>query len=337
MLQQKLPELVCPAGSLPALRAAIDNGADTVYLGYKNDTNARNFAGLNFDHKAMVEGINYAHARGRHVLMAINTFPQPGREADWHKAVDGAADLGVDAVILADIGLLDYASKRHPDLRLHLSVQGSATSYEAVNFAQREFGVRRAVLPRVLTLAQVELVINNTPVEIEVFGFGSLCVMNEGRCWLSSYATGESPNTVGACSPAKYVKWEKSPGQMSTRLNGILIDRCADNEPAGYPTLCKGRFEVGGETYYALEEPTSLNVLEILPDIVRIGVSAIKVEGRQRSPAYVAQVTRTLRAAIDELGRGLDRFKVKPAWQAELSKVSEGVQATLGAYSRPWR
>ncbi len=337
MSQSKIPELVCPAGSLPALKAAIDNGADMVYFGYKNDTNARNFAGLNFDRKAMVEGIGYAHARGKHVLMAINTFPQPGREADWHAAVDGAADLGVDAVILADIGLLDYASKRHPNLRLHLSVQGSATSYEAVNVAHREFGVQRAVLPRVLTLAQVELVIRNTPIEIEVFGFGSLCVMNEGRCWLSSYATGESPNTVGACSPAKFVKWDKKPGQMNTRLNGILIDRYNDNEPAGYPTLCKGRFEVNGSTYYALEEPTSLNVLEMLPEIARIGVSALKVEGRQRSPAYVAQVTRTLRAALDELGRGAEQFKVKPAWQAELGKVAEGTQVTLGAYNRPWR
>ncbi len=337
MQQVRIPELVCPAGSLPALKAAVDNGADTVYFGYKNDTNARNFAGLNFDQKTMVEGIKYAHMHGKHVLMAINTFPQPGREADWRKAVDGAADLGVDAVILADVGLLDYASKRYPDLRLHLPVQGSATSYEAVNFAHREFGVKRAVLPRVLTLAQVEQVILNTPVEIEVFGFGSLCVMNEGRCWLSSYATGESPNTVGACSPAKYVKWEKSPGRMSTRLNGILIDQYGDAEPAGYPTLCKGRFEVNGETYYALEEPTSLNVLEILPEIVKIGVAAIKVEGRQRSPAYVAQVTRTLRAALDTLGKDIDRFSVKPAWQAELAKVSEGVQATLGAYNRPWR
>ena len=337
MQQTKLPELVCPAGSLPALKAAVDNGADTVYFGYKNDTNARNFAGLNFDQKAMVEGIQYAHTRGKHVLMAINTFPQPGREADWHKAVDGAADLGVDAVILADVGLLDYASKRHPNLRLHLSVQGSATSYEAVNFAHREFGIRRAVLPRVLTLAQVEQVIKNTPVEIEVFGFGSLCVMNEGRCWLSSYATGESPNTVGACSPAKYVKWDKQPGRMDTRLNGILIDRYGDKEPAGYPTLCKGRFEVNGSTYYALEEPTSLNVLEMLPEIVKIGVSAIKVEGRQRSPAYVAQVTRTLRAALDALGRDIDHFKVLPAWQAELGKVAEGTQVTLGAYNRPWR
>lgn len=332
-----LPDLVCPAGSLPALKTAVDNGADAVYLGFKNDTNARNFAGLNFDQKSMAEGIRYAHGKGCEVLLAINTFPQAGRVEDWRRAVDGAADLGVDAIILADIGLLDYASRRHPNQRLHLSVQGSATSYEAINFAHREFGVRRAVLPRVLTLAQVEHVIQNTPVEIEVFGFGSLCVMNEGRCWLSSYACGESPNTVGACSPAKYVKWDKQPGAMETRLNGILIDRFGDDEPAGYPTLCKGRFEVRGETYYALEEPTSLNVLAILPEIVKIGVKAIKVEGRQRSPAYVTQVTRTLRAALTALADDRERYHVKPNWQAELAKVSEGNQATLGAYNRPWR
>ena len=337
MPQYRIPELVCPAGSLPALKAAVDNGADTVYFGYRNETNARNFAGLNFDRKAMVEGIGYAHARGRRVLMAINTFPRAEREAEWHAAVDSAAELGVDAVILADVGLLDYASRRHPDLRLHLSVQGSATSYEAVNFAQREFGIRRAVLPRVLTLAQVERVIRNTSVEIEVFCFGSLCVMNEGRCWLSSYATGESPNTAGVCSPAKFVKWEKQPGQMNTRLNGILIDRHDDGEPAGYPVLCKGRFDVNGATYYALEEPTSLNALELLPEITRIGVAAIKVEGRQRSPAYVAQVTRALRAALDELAKGPENFSVRPAWQAELARVSEGTQVTLGAYNRPWR
>ena len=332
-----LPDLICPAGSLPALKAAVDNGADAVYLGFRNDTNARNFAGLNFDARTMADGIRYAHGKGREVLLAINTFPQAGRVADWHNAVDTAVDLGADAIILADVGLLDYASRKHPQQRLHLSVQGSATSYEAINFCQREFGVRRAVLPRVLTLAQVEHVIRNTSVEIEVFGFGSLCVMNEGRCWLSSYACGESPNTVGACSPAKYVKWDKKPGAMETRLNAILIDRFGDAEPAGYPTLCKGRFEVEGETYYALEEPTSLNVLPILPEILKIGVRAIKVEGRQRSPTYVAQVTRALRAALDSLRDGDESYHVKPAWQAELAKVSEGSQATLGAYNRPWR
>ena len=331
------PQLVCPAGSLAALKAAVDNGADDVYLGFRNDTNARNFAGLNFDEKSLAEGIHYAHQKGRKVLAAINTYAQAGRFADWTASVDKAATLGIDAVIIADPAVLDYAAQTYPQMRRHLSVQASATSYEAINFCREKFCIQRAVLPRVLTLAQVENVIRHTEVEIEVFGFGSLCVMNEGRCWLSSYATGESPNTVGACSPAKYVKWEKSPGQMSTRLNGILIDRCADNEPAGYPTLCKGRFEVNGETYYALEEPTSLNVVEILPEIARIGVSAIKVEGRQRSPTYVAQVTRTLRAALDALASDSAHYHVQPAWQADLARVSEGNQATLGAYSRPWR
>ena len=190
-------------------------------------------------------------------------------------------------------------------------------------------------MPRVLTLNQIAQVIEKTTVGIEVFGFGGLCVMNEGRCWLSSYATGESPNTVGACSPAKFVEWRQKDEVMETRLNHILIDRFNNDESAGYPTLCKGRFEVKGETYYALEEPTSLNVLEILPELQKIGVCAIKIEGRQRSPAYVAQVTKVMRTAIDALQN--PNFAVQAAWQADLANISEGNQATLGAYNRPWR
>lgn len=124
---------------------------------------------------------------------------------------------------------------------------------------------------------------------------------------------------------------------MNVRLNDILIDQFGKNEPAGYPTLCKGRFDVQGETYYALEEPTSLNVIELLPELVRIGVSAIKVEGRQRSPVYTAQVTQVLRQAIDAAVKNPDQFTVSPLWQQSLGKVSEGQQATLGAYSRPWK
>nr|NMG00412.1 U32 family peptidase [Aromatoleum toluolicum] len=330
-------ELVCPAGSLPALKTAVDHGADCVYLGFKDATNARNFTGLNFDAKAMTEGVRYAHDRKRKVLVALNTYPQAGNWSGWTAAVDRAADLGIDAVIVADPGLMAYAQKKHPQLRLHLSVQGSATTYEAINFYAERFGIQRAVLPRVLSLPQVQHVIANTQVEIEVFGFGGLCVMVEGRCALSAYATGESPNCNGACSPGKHVRWEQTPKGMETRLNGILIDRFDDGERAGYPTLCKGRFDVNGETYYAIEEPTSLNTLELLPDLARAGVRAIKIEGRQRSPAYVAQVTRVWREAIDRVMRDADSFAVQPAWIAELDKVSEGRSHTLGAYYRPWK
>ena len=161
-------ELVCPAGGLPALRAAVDNGADWVYLGLRDDTNARNFPGLNFDDAALAAGLAYAHARARKVLMAVNTYPRAGNWQRWTAAVDRAAALGADAIIVADPGLLRYAHRAHPRLELHLSVQGSATSYEAINFFHEHFGVQRAVLPRVLSLAQVGLVARNTPVEIEV-------------------------------------------------------------------------------------------------------------------------------------------------------------------------
>ncbi len=332
-----LLDLICPAGSLPALKAAVDHGADGVYLGLKDNTNARNFSGLNFDAKSLAEGIRYAHAKGAKVLMALNTFPQPDTLARWHAAVDTAGRAGLDAIILADPGLMAYARKHYPDLRLHLSVQGSATSYEAINFYRERFGIQRAVLPRVLSLPQVENVVNNSEVEIELFGFGGLCVMVEGRCLLSSYACGDSPNTFGACSPGHAVRWEQTPKGMETRLNGVLIDRYADDEKAGYPTLCKGRFEVQGETYYALEEPTSLNTLELLPDMARLGIAAIKIVGRQRSPAYVAQVTQVWRAAIDAVKRNADGFQANPAWMAALNKVSEGSMHTLGAYYRPWK
>ncbi|HCE09772.1 MAG TPA: protease [Oxalobacteraceae bacterium] len=330
-------ELVCPAGSLPALKAAVDNGADCVYLGFRDATNARNFAGLNFDDAAIAEGVRYAHDRQRKVLLALNTYPQASTWPQWRTAIDRAAAAGIDAVILADPGLMRYAAERYPTLRLHLSVQGSATNYEAINFYQKHFGIQRAVLPRVLSLVQVEQVAQNTTVEIEVFGFGSLCVMVEGRCALSSYATGEAPNTHGVCSPAKAVRWQQTPKGLESRLNGVLIDRYADGENASYPTLCKGRFDVGGENYYAIEEPTSLNTLELLPQLLAMGVRAIKIEGRQRSPAYVAQVTRVWREALDQCCDKLQRYSVKPEWMNELNKVAEGQQHTLGAYHRSWK
>jgi len=331
------PELVCPAGSLRALTLAVDAGADAVYLGLKDATNARNFAGLNFDLAQMRRGIDYAHARGRKVLMALNTYADARDPARWWRAVDTAAELGADALICADVAVLGYAHRTHPQLRLHLSVQASATTYEAIEFHRERYAIQRAVLPRVLTLSQVAHLARHTRAEVEVFGFGSLCVMVEGRCALSSYATGQSPNTAGVCSPPSAVRWEETGDGVQARLNGVLIDHYAPDEPRGYPTLCKGRFHVEGQRDYALEEPTSLNTLAILPQLFDIGVAAIKIEGRQRSPAYVEQVTRVWRAAIDDCAAKRERFSVQPQWVAALGRWSEGQQHTLGAYDRPWR
>lgn len=301
-------ELLCPAGNLPALKAAVDNGADAVYIGLKDDTNARHFAGLNFTEKKLQEAVNYVHRHQRKLHIAINTFAHPDGFERWQKAIDMAAHLGADALILADIAMLEYAAERYPQIERHVSVQASATNTQAIAFYQRNFDVARIVLPRVLSIHQVKQLAQSSPVPLEVFAFGSLCIMAEGRCYLSSYLTGESPNTVGACSPARFVRWQQTPQGMESRLNDVLIDRYAPDENAGYPTLCKGRYFVDKHCYHALEEPTSLNTLALLPELMAMNIASVKIEGRQRSPAYVTEVARVWRAAIDQCKKESSRF-----------------------------
>lgn len=330
-------QLVCPAGSLPALKAAIDHGADAVYAGFRDQTNARAFPGLNFDESELRQGIRYAHQRGRQIYIALNTYPDAARLTAWEAAVDRAAELGADAIIAAELAVLDHAARAHPTLARHLSVQGSATTAAALRYFHEHCGISRAVLPRVLSIQQVERLATSSPVPLEVFAFGSLCIMVEGRCQLSSYLTGDSPNRHGVCSPARFVRWdEHADGSRTVRLNGVLIDRFDPDEPAGYPTVCKGRFAVGGETFHALEEPTSLNTLELLPRLAGAGVAAIKIEGRQRGVAYVSTVTGTWRKALDRLAADPAGWKPLPEWQRALAAHAEGHQTTLGPYHRAW-
>jgi O2-independent ubiquinone biosynthesis protein UbiU len=324
-------ELVCPAGNPAALRAAIEAGADCVYLGFRDETNARNFPGLNFSRTELREGVRYAHDNKVKVLLAINTYPKAGEQTAWHQAVDDAADIGVDAAILADIGLLDYARRNHPDLRRHLSVQASASNVESIRFYVEAFDVKRVVLPRVLTLPEIRALNAKIDVETEVFAFGGLCVMAEGRCSLSSYITGVSPNKEGVCSPASHVRYEDQNGRLLSKLGDFTINAFSENEPAGYPTLCKGRFKADGTTSYLFEEPTSLNVLDMLPELAEAGVSALKIEGRQRGKAYVSQVVQAFRKAVDAASQGL------PVESAALMELSEGGRETAGAYDKEWR
>ena len=250
-------EVVCPAGTPAALRAAVKAGADTVYCGYNDETNARNFPGLNFDQEEMREGVAFAHAHGSRVLIAINTFPRASNEAIWHRAVADAEVCGADAVILADPGLLDYAMRNHPGLRRHLSVQAAAANADIINYCAETFDVKRVVLPRVLSVQEIAAINVEIQVETEVFVFGGLCVMAEERCSLSSYVTGLSPN-----------------------MNGV---------------------------------------------------TALKIEGRQRSRSYVAQVVRNFRAAVDAVEAG------RPMPEGMLARLSEGQAMTTGAYKKTWR
>lgn len=327
----RLPELICPAGNPAALRTAIEAGADAVYAGFADDTNARNFPGLNFTRAAMAEGIAKTHAAGRKLLIAINSFPRAGEQDLWRRAVDDAAGMGADAVILADLGLLAYAAERHPGLRLHLSVQASASSPEAIRYYHEAFRIKRVVLPRVLTIEEIVLLCGEIPVEAEVFAFGGLCVMAEGRCSLSSYATGRSPNMNGVCSPAEQVRYIPRGDSTVSKLGDFTINEFGPGEPAGYPTLCKGRFSALDRVGYLFEEPASLNTIALLPRLIAAGVAALKIEGRQRGRAYVGQVTSSFRQALDACERG-----AAPE-AAELGALTEGSRHTTGAYDRKWR
>ena len=330
-----IAELVCPAGTPASLRTAVDAGADSVYCGFQNATNARNFPGLNFTPAELGKSVAYAHERDAKVLLALNTYPPAGKFQLWKDAADLGADLGVDAFIVADIGVADYIARNHPAIRLHLSVQAAASSPEAIRYYVQEFGIKRVVLPRILTIPEIREIKSEIPCEIETFIFGNHGLMVEGRCSLTNYATGLSTNMDGVCSPAADVEYIRDDaGNISTKLADFTIDRFAPTENAGYPTICKGRYTTPhrSDGYYAFEEPISLNLARLLPDLIKAGVNAFKIEGRQRSRAYVRDVVGSFRHAIDAIQSGDD-----PDLKS-LVALTEGQKETQGAFqTKKWR
>lgn len=330
----KKPELVCPAGNLPSLKAAIDSGADVVYTGFNDDTNARNFEGLNFTSDELREGIDYARRRKKKVYLAVNTFPQMDAYQKWYESVDRAVSLNADAVILANLGILKYAREKYPDINIHLSVQASSSNYESINFYKKHFNIKRVVLPRVLTVREMKDLKSKTDVEIEVFALGGLCINIEGRCYLSSFVTGASTNTEGACSPSRFVRFSNKDEKLRISLNNVVLNELGAGDSSPYPTCCKGRYVTEDNKYaYAFEEPESLNILEIIPQVIEAGVDALKIEGRQRTKAYVAGMTRILREAVDSYYANPENFRVKEEWLEKTNAAFEGSRPTLGCYA----
>jgi O2-independent ubiquinone biosynthesis protein UbiU len=324
-------ELICPAGTPAAFHEAVDAGADAVYCGFRDETNARNFPGLNFSRDEMRDAIAYAHKKGCKTFVALNTFMRAGDEEIWYRAAADAVRLGADALILADFGLMAHVREHFREQRLHVSVQASASNPEAINFLVEAFDAKRVVLPRTLTISDIARISRKVKCEIEVFVFGGLCVMAEGRCSLSSYATGKSPNMNGVCSPASHVRYRQDGSDMVSELGTYTINRFSLNEATGYPTLCKGRFDIGNTRGYTFEDPVSLDIMSEIEALKDAGVSALKIEGRQRGKAYVAEVVSTLRQALATAPSGRDPLL------ARLRVLSEGQKTTVGAYEKRWR
>ncbi|WP_119393703.1 peptidase U32 family protein [Salinibius halmophilus] len=321
-------EVLCPAGSPTMAMAAFENGADAVYVGVSGATNARNFAGAGFSYHDIEALIQYAHQQGKHVHLAVNTFAKPGEEAKWYQAIEQAISFNADALILADLGLMAYARTLSDSVVLHASVQASATSVAAAKMLYDQFAIERVVLPRVLSVKEIARMRKALPsaLGIEVFGFGSLCPMVEGRCYLSGYATGKSPNSYGACSPGKYVSWQRNGEQTDLRLNGVLLNQLDSNTPAPYPTLCKANYKNG----HAICSPESLSTATLIDELRDAGVCSLKIEGRQRGPVYAGKVARFWRDLVD--GRCTPNQV-----DQQLQKFAEGSQLTQGAYTEGWR
>ncbi len=329
-------QLNAPAGNLPSLIAAVDAGADSVYIGFQSATNLRNLPGLNFSLNEAAEAVDYAHQRHCMVHVTVNTYPTDIQLKQCFRAVDNADEVGADAVIVADLAVLEYARNRHPNLDVHLSCIAGVADPAAIRFYYEEFGVSCIILPRVLSLEQIAALRRETDVLLEVMVFGVLCANYDGRCCLSSFITGASAHSIGACAPAEFVQFEETEeNHLSLKLNGVLINDFAATEKHTYPTPCKGKYynPAVGRWSYAFQNPCCLNALPVLDKLAEAGVDIIKIEGRQRSLAYIKLVTSTWREAIDSLSKkenfGPQKYKDVP-----MDYVMEGMASSLGALGK---
>ncbi|MBX0328219.1 U32 family peptidase [Oscillochloris sp. ZM17-4] len=266
------PEVMSPAGHWPQLQAAIEAGADAVYFGL-NHFSAR--AKVGFTLEELPDALRTLHRRGVKGYVTFNTlvFDHELREAA--RALEQIAAAGADSIIVQDVGVARMAHQIAPGLAIHGSTQMSITSAEGVELA-RQFGVSRVVLARELSLADVRAIRAATDLELEMFGHGALCVSYSGQCFSSEAWGGRSANR-GQCAQACRLPYE------------LIVD---------------GRHVPLGDARYLLS-PGDLYALQHIPEIVQIGVSAIKIEGRYKGEEYVALTTSAYRRAIDEAWAGL--------------------------------
>ena len=301
-------ELLAPAGDMERLRMAVAYGADAVYLA-GSDFGMRAFAG-NFDRKGLREAVELCHSRGVHVHVTCNTMPrceEVDRLPEWLEHLDA---VGVDAAIVADMGVFRMAQKYAPHLQLHVSTQAGVTNH-AVAQAWYELGASRVILARELSLEEIRTIRDRTPreLEIEAFVHGAMCVSYSGRCLLSNYMTGRDAQRGMCAQPCRYkyaLVEEKRPGEY-------------------FPI-----FEENNETF--IMNSRDMCMIDHLPDLVEAGLNSLKIEGRAKSAYYAAVVTGAYRHGLDAALAG---EPLAPIWRSELDKVSHRPYSTGFYYGPP--
>ncbi|SHH47570.1 peptidase U32 family protein [Clostridium intestinale] len=307
----RIPELLAPAGSLEKLKTAIDYGADAVYLG-GNKLNLRAFAD-NFTNEQIKEGVEYAHKRGKKVYMTLNVIPHNGDLYGLEDYLKEIYSLEVDAIIVADPGIIATAREVVPELEIHLSTQANNTNWRTAKFWYDQ-GVKRIVLARELTMKEINDVRENLPeeCEIEAFIHGSMCMSYSGRCVMSNYMTGRDSNRGACAQPCRYKYYlveEKRPGEYFP----IIEDD-------------KGSYIMNSK---------DLCMIEHIPELMESGIYSFKIEGRMKSSYYVAAIVKSYRQAIDAYLANPEGYELKQSWVDNLLKVSHRSYHTGFYFNEP--
>lgn len=302
-IRENRPELLAPAGDMECLCAALDFGADAVYLA--GQMFGMRTAPSNFTREELQTAVALAHARGVRVYITCNTVPR-------NKEIDLLPDYlaflqeaGVDALIVTDLGVIDLAKRYAPKVELHVSTQAGITNYAAAN-AFYQLGAKRVVLARETTMEEIAEIRAKTPkdLEIEAFVHGAMCMSFSGRCLLSNYMAGRDANR-GAC--AQPCRWKYA-----------LVE---EKRPGQYMPIYQE-----GEGSYILNSK-DMCMVRHLPELLRAGVTSLKIEGRAKSSYYVAVTTNAYRWALDELEQHPDT-PVSPWIVEELDKISHRPYST---------
>ena len=289
------PELLAPAGNFEKLQAALIYGADAVYFGGENFS-LRAF-GDNFTREEILQAVEFTHALGKKIYAAVNIYARNAdfdELADYLKFLDAA---NVDAILVSDLGVMTLARKI-TDLQIHVSTQANVTNFHAANFFH-ELGATRIVLARELTRDEISDIKKNCAAELEIFVHGAMCISYSGRCWLSKFLTGRDANR-GACT-------------HSCRWKYNLVEETRDGEFFPVASDERGSYVMNSK---------DLCLLPYLGEVIKSGVSSLKIEGRMKSVNYVAGVVKVYRAAIDSFCDNPENFFVRDEWLDELDKLA---------------
>ena len=295
------PEILSPAGNFEKMRAAILYGADAVYL--SGQVFGMRAAADNFTLDEMREAVAYAHERGVRVYLTLNTMPREYEYPELEKYLEELSDVGLDAMIIADVGVLMLVKRMLPDMEIHISTQANASSAAACR-AWYGLGAKRVVLARELTLDEIRAIRQNIPeeLELECFIHGSMCVSYSGRCLLSNHIIGRDANR-GMCA---------QPCRWNYRISGYEIEE--EKRPD-----CKMPVEeINGETFIMASRDTC--TIEHIPELCEAGINSFKIEGRMKSAYYAAVATNAYRMALDSYLSG--SYEYDPRWYDELLSVS---------------